>query len=120
MKGNTMEEKGTSLEAILKDAQCLFEVRKPDVQPGDTLIITTLNSTYHVHVLGNGQYSVCGGWFDNNGLSPFLTSITGCTWGGSVIKVDSLAACGLSIEFGNRVVTSAVKKIIVFKWFLSN
>jgi hypothetical protein len=40
------------------------------------------------------------------------TTIAGCTWGGSAIKVDVIAAIGLSIEFGNRVITSAVQRII--------
>jgi hypothetical protein len=33
--------------------------------------------------------------------------------GGSIIKVDIVAACGLSLEFGNRVVTSTIQKIFV-------
>ena len=31
--------------------------------------------------------------------------------GGRVIKNDIVAACGLHLEFGNKVVTSRIKKI---------
>ncbi len=48
------------------------------------------------------------------GMSPFVTTITGCTWGGSAIKIDIIAAPGLCIEFGNNVLTSTVQKVIVF------
>ena len=47
-------------------------------------------------------------------MSPIKTTIKGCTWGGSIIKTDIVAACGLNLEFGNRLLTSAIQKIIVF------
>ncbi len=50
---------------------------------------------------------------DKEGLSPLRTTINGCTWGGSAIKVDIVAACGLHLEFGNRVVTSRIKEFDV-------
>jgi hypothetical protein len=58
------------------------------------------------------MYSVSGGWFDKKGLSPMTTRIAGCTWGGSAIKVDTAAVCGLRLEFGNRLITSTIQKII--------
>ena len=58
-----------------------------------------------------GKYRVSGGWFDKNNLAPVKTTIHGCTWGGSIIKTDIIAACGLHLEFGNKVVTSKIKKI---------
>jgi hypothetical protein len=61
--------------------------------------------------LENGQYDVSGGWFDKNNLARTKTTIHGCTWGGSIIKSDIIAACGLHLEFGNRVVTSKIEKI---------
>ena len=65
--------------------------------------------------LGDSTYSVWGGWFDRQGLSPVRLSISGCTWGGSVIKHDIVAARGLRLEFGNRVVTSRIRAIRVIR-----
>lgn len=112
--------KGVSIYAIIKNAEQLHEIRKTDVHPGDVLIINTRNSLYRIDVLGTGMYSISGGWFDSKGLSPFTTTIAGCTWGGSSIKTDSIAACGLHIEFGNMVTTSIVERIIVFKKYMLN
>ena len=60
--------------------------------------------------------SVSGGWFDHEGLSPFKTSINGCTWGGRAIKVDVVAACGLFLEFGNQLITSRIQKVDVVRY----
>ena len=91
------------------------QVRKEDLQFGDLVVITTLNSVYSVYVLGNGSYLVSGGWFDRKGLSPVNTTITGCTFGGRIIKLDIVAACGLRLEFGNRVVTTPIQKACVIR-----
>ena len=40
--------------------------------------------------------------------------INGCTWGGSAIKIDIVAAAGLCLEFGNKVRTSPIQKIALF------
>ena len=106
---------GQSLQKIVECAARLNEVRKSDLLPGDLVIITTLNSVYSVRVLGNNHYQVSGGWFDKQGLSPMKTTIAGCTWGGSIIKVNIIAAIGLCLEFGNRVVTSPIQKIEVIQ-----
>ena len=42
-------------------------------------------------------------------------SIAGCTWGGTVIKCDIVAARGLRLEFGNRVVTSPIREVRVVR-----
>lgn len=108
-----MRRLGHSLDKIVESSAQLQQVRKSELQFGDEVIITTLNSVYHVHVLDAGHYLVSGGWFDKNDLSPLKTTIAGCTWGGSIIKIDIIAACGLCVEFGNRVVTSAIQQICV-------
>jgi hypothetical protein len=41
--------------------------------------------------------------------------IAGCTWGGSAIKIDIVAACGLCLEFTNRLTTSPIQKIFLFR-----
>lgn len=104
---------GHSLEKIVKGAIHLKKVLKADLQFGDIVIITTKNSVYSVCVLDNDFYLVSGGYFDRKGLSPKKININGCTWGGSIIKVDILAACGLRLEFGNRVITTTIQKVCV-------
>ena len=110
-----MIETGHSLERIVEGTFHLKQVRKTDLQFGDMVLITTRNSVYSIYVLDNESYLVYGGWFDRKGLSPIKASISGCTWGGSIIKVDTLAACGLRLEFGNRVVTTAIQKVSVLR-----
>ncbi len=104
-----------TLEAIVNETERLKEVRKAELNLGDWVLVTTLNSTYSIRVLEEDLYSISGGWFDREGLSPLRTSITGCTWGGSAIKVDIVAACGLHLEFGNRVVTSPIQNVSVMR-----
>lgn len=109
-----------TLGAIVEHADQLREVRKAELSLGDWVLVTTENSTYSIHVLEDGLYSISGGWFDRKDLSPFKTSINGCTWGGSAIKIDIVAACGLHLEFGNRVVTSAIRKIDLIRFGRDN
>ena len=102
-----------TLATITEQAGRLKEVRKRELNFGDWVVVTTRNSTYSLRVLEGDRYSISGGWFDHEGLSPLRTTIAGCTWGGSAIKVDIVAACGLHLEFGNRVVTSVIQKVCV-------
>ncbi len=102
-----------TLEAIVEQADRLKEVHKNELQLGDRVLVTTLNSTYSIQVIDDGWYYVSGGWFDREGLSPLRTTIAGCSWGGSAIKPDIVAACGLHLEFGNRVLTSPIQKFCV-------
>jgi hypothetical protein len=108
-----LEKWGHSLDKIVALASQLKEVRKADLKLGDLVYVKTLNSVYAITVLGPACYRVVGGWFDKHGLSPLTTPINGCTWGGSSIKTDVVAACGLCLEFGNGVVTSPIQKIIL-------
>ncbi len=107
-----MERVGVALERIVACSLLLNGVGKTDLVPGDRVFVKTRNSLYNIRVLGNGKYSVSGGWFDRKGLSPMTTRIAGCTWGGSAIKIDVVAVCGLRLEFGNRLITSTIQKII--------
>ncbi len=106
---------GHSLEKIVNGAVQLKQVLKQELQFGDLVLITTRNSDYSVSVLGDDRYIVSGGWFARKGRSPMKISIAGCTWGGSIIKVDTLAACGLRVEFGNRVITTTIRKVQVIR-----
>ncbi len=89
------------------------QVRKDELHPGDWIFVKTLSSTYRIKAKGGGRYEVSGGWFDRKGLPPTELGIAGCTWGGSSIKIDIVAACGLRLEFTNRLITSPIQKIIV-------
>jgi hypothetical protein len=104
-----------TLGSIVNHTERLEAVHKADLEFGDRLLITTKNSTYSIHVLEAGLYSVSGGWFDHKGLSPSKITINGCTWGGRAIKLDIVAACGLHLEFGNNVVTSRIMEFHVIR-----
>ena len=102
---------GHSLEKIVAKTCHLKQVLKADLQFGDLLILTTKNSIYHIWVIDTNIYLVSGGWFDRKGLSPVKISIAGCSWGGSIIKVDVLAICGMRLEFSNHIITTTIKKV---------
>ncbi len=86
-----------------------------DLSRGCRVVVSTENSVYSIEVLEDATYSVRGGWFDRQGLSPVRISIAGCTFGGTAIKNDIVAACGLHLEFGNRVVTSKIREVRVIR-----
>jgi hypothetical protein len=104
-----------TLSSLVKSAARLKEVSKADLNLGDCVQVTTRNSTYLIQVLEEGLYLISGGWVDRQGESPMRTTIAGCTWGGSAIKGDIVAACGLHLEFGKRVVTSRIQKVSVIR-----
>ena len=102
-----------TLETVVEQARSLEEVRKRDLHCGDRVLVTTRNSLYTIWVLGDGRYLVWGGWFDRQGESPQRVRINGCTWGGSAIKQDIIAARGLRLEFGNTVLTTWIQQVRV-------
>lgn len=104
-----------TLSAIVDNTDRLKAVYKTDLEFGDRLVVTTRNSTYSIYVFEEGLYTVTGGWFDLNGLSPINIAINGCTWGGRAIKEDILAACGLHLEFENNVVTSRILQFQIIR-----
>ena len=115
-----MPEFGCSLSTLTARAKELKELGKVDMRVGDHVLVRTCNSLYAIRVLENGHYLVSGGWFDRKGLSPMKTTIAGCTWGSSVIKLDIIAACGLCLEFGNRLVTSTIRSAFVLPYGSEN
>ena len=102
-----------SLDMLARQAECVRGVRRPDLDCGDCVIVTTRNSSYVIISLGDGRFRVSGGWFDRMGASPAVTTINGCTWGGSAIKSDLIAGPGLFLEFGNRVLTTRIRDVRV-------
>jgi hypothetical protein len=108
------------LKHMVDQSSALFEVRKDQLKAGDYVYLKTYNSIYIIKVDDDGKYIVSGGWFDKNNKSPMKISINGCTWGSSVIKTDIVAACGLFLEFGNKLITSRIKEIVVHPQPLQN
>ena len=100
-----------TVNAILEQSGSSRPARKDDLGCGDYVVVTTENSIYSIQVLGDATYVVRGGWFDRQKMSPVTLTVAGCTWGGSVIKVDIVAGYGLHLEFGNRVLTSRIRGI---------
>jgi len=100
-----------TLTGFINDSQASHQLHKSSLKVGDTIILKTINSVYFIKVLEQERYKVSGGWFDKNNLSPAAITINGCTWGSSIIKNDIVAACGLHLEFGNKVVTSRITEI---------
>jgi len=106
--------KGIPLRALSDHSDHLDMVRKRDLRPGDWVFVSTRNSLYCIYVLGGDAYRVSGGWFDRMGMAPYDITINGCTWGGSALKQDVVAARGLFLEFGNQVLTTRIRSINVF------
>ena len=111
---------GANLGSIIHAADHLKEVTKQSLSVGDWVIAKTINSTYKIRVVGKNMYEVSGGWFDARGLSPAVTRIHGCTWGSRVIKTDIVAACGMSIEFEKRIITSTIITLVHIPYSRSN
>ena len=111
---------GHELNNLADQSDYIVQIYKNKLKPGDIIIIRTMNSTYSIKVADDGSYIVSGGWFDKKNLSPSKIKINGCTWGGSIIKSDIIAACGLKLEFQNRVVTSSIKKIVYIPYCCGN
>jgi hypothetical protein len=109
-----MTQAGYTLLGLVGHSQHLRQILKAELRVGDQVLVMTCNSTYSIRKAEGAFYYVSGGWFDRKGLSPLKTTIRGCTWGGSAIKLDIIAACGLRLEFGNRVITSPIRKAFVF------
>lgn len=104
-----------TVNAMLDRIGQFESIPKADLKCGDCVLVVTENSVYRICVLDRERFSISGGWFDRQGLSPATISIAGCTWGGSAIKRDVVAARGLRLEFGNRVVTSPIREVRVIR-----
>jgi hypothetical protein len=109
------KKSGHNLETIVGRCDYLKNVSKSNLRDGDIVIVKTSNSRYTMRKIEDNLFEVSGGWFDKNNLSPQKLAIRGCTWGGSIIQISIVAACGLCLEFGNNVTTSPILKIFVIR-----
>lgn len=105
----------STVRAIAENAESREQVRKRDLHCGDRVLVRTGNSSYTIWVLAEDLYWVWGGWFDRKGVAPQRVAIKGCTWGGSALKSDVVAARGLCLEFGNRVLTTPIREVRVIR-----
>ncbi len=103
----------SNLTEIVSEFPLLY---KHKLEFGDLVYLKTLNSVYVIKVINTGEYLVSGGWFDSQNLSPYKINIRGCTWGGTAIKTDIIAAPGLCTEFGNNLITSKISKVFYFSY----
>ncbi len=110
---NAHTSHGLSLNAIIQHLPRFRRIQRSDLCFADRVIVYTQNSRYDLIVVGDGEYMITGGWFDHEKLSPHRVRINGCTWGGSMIWKDTVAAPGMCIEFDNRVITSPVRRVMV-------
>jgi len=104
-----------TLDAIVRHGGEVEAVRKEDLGLGDWIVVETRNSSYTLMVLGDNVFAVSGGWFDRQGLSPMRIAVNGCTWGGTAIKHDIIAAPGLFLEFANQVKTTRIRRVRVVR-----
>ena len=109
-----------TLDRITQCAHLYPQVRKDEISPGDWVIIRTVKSEYRLRALGNDLFEVSGGWFEKKGYTSMVVGVAGATWGGSAIMPKVLAACGLRVEFRNRLITSSVRSIVVWPWKMMN
>ena len=104
-----------TLDTILGQTLEVEAVGKKELTWGDCVVVTTKNSVYSICALEDGWYLVSGGWFDAQHRRPVRITISGCTWGGSAIRHDIIAARGLFLEFGNRVTTTRIQNVSVIR-----
>jgi len=114
------EKGGHSLSILTEHAEQAVGIRRNDVAPGDVIMLYTRNSVYQARVLKGGSFAVSGGWFDQHAEGELVTSIAGCTWGGKCINRDFIGSCGMRVEFGNRVITSVLQRIVLIPGGLLN
>ena len=109
-----------TLSGLTETTDVIPQIKRTSLFPGDWVVISTVKSVYCLRALADGRYLVSGGWFDTHGLSPVCMSVSGCTWGGTAILPGVIAACGLRVEFGNRLTTSPVRRVVVIPAVLLN
>jgi len=106
-----MNRWGYTLSALAQQALSTQQIDRETLHFDDIIEVHTRNSIYTLLVIGKNDFIVYGGWFDRKGLTPFRTAINGCTWGGTTLKKDIIAGCGMRLEFANRVTTTVILKI---------
>ncbi len=110
-----VERIAVDLTALFRFAERAAAVRKSELRPGDWVMVRTKNSVYVIGRDLEGRCTVSGGWFERAHRTPYPVEINGCTWGGSAIHTELLAAPGLFLEFANRVRTTRIQEVRHFR-----
>jgi len=88
----------------------------PEAEPSKSGLVRTLAAIVEQ---SRECDAVPGGWFDKQKVSPMTVGINGCTYGGSVIRHDVVAAPGLFLEFANNVSTTRIKEARIVRHCVS-
>ncbi len=88
-------------------------VSRAGLSRGDAVIVQTRNSTYRLLTGSDGSFVVQGGWFSQQAPAPRTVRVAGCSFGGSALWEEVVAAPGLFLEFGNGVRTTRIQKVWV-------
>ncbi len=109
----------TSLDLLAAACTEADGVDRAAVGWGDRVDVATRNSLYRLWCVGENRFVVTGGWFDRQdsgrgpGCAPAraVVAVNGCTWGGSAIRSDLVAAPGFFLEFANGVRTTRIQSV---------
>ena len=104
-----------TLDGVTRATRQGLAIHRGDLAFGDRLVVRTRNSTYSLVAMGDETFAVRGGWFDSNPDSPPTVTVNGCTFGGSAIAREILAAPGMFLEFGNSVLTTRILEARVMR-----
>lgn len=99
-----------TLNRIASQAPATGGVWSRDLVPGDWVVARTRNSVYVAAAIGDGSYTMTGGWFSGSRANTRVR-IAGCTWGGSAIHTGLVAAPGMFLEFANGVRTTRIQDV---------
>ncbi len=102
-----------TLDGVTRATRSGPSIHRRDLGLGDRLIVKTRNSTYSLLAAGDDGFVVRGGWFDRQPDGPVTVTVNGCTFGGSAIAREILAAPGMFLEFGNTVLTTRILEVRV-------
>lgn len=100
-----------SIDCLAAVAPAIAGVRAEDVQPGDWVIVRTKNSVYSLRARGDGTFDVHGGWFAREAQPGVRMRVAGCTWGGSALFTQMIAAPDMFLEFANNVMTTRIREV---------
>jgi hypothetical protein len=101
-----------TLENLVSGSRALAGIRRHDLGWGQTILVRTRNSEYRLTPASDGTYFVTGGWFGRGGAALCKVGVNGCTFGGTAICSDLVAAPGLFLEFGNGVRTTRIQEVV--------
>lgn len=115
VRASEFRTRAHTLDRITADARDIHGVWARDVRAGDWVVVHTRNSVYSLSALGDGRFSVAGGWFAAMGADATPVGVAGCTWGGRAILTGMVAAPGMFVEFDNGVRTTRVREVRVLR-----